>query len=111
VAFNSPAPKPIPQLPLSLLEVFAANQSLTGKNGTLLTALNASAAAAFNTSLNRSQQISQKVIQTELLSLSVKPDYLMPLKVVAGISSSFLANVVRAEKESGQELTGTEVLK
>lgn len=107
MAFNSPAPEPIPQLPLSLLEVFAASQSLTGKNGTLLTAPNASTAAAVNTSLNSSQ----KVIQTELLSLSVKPDYLMPLKVVAGISSSFLANVVRAKKESGQELTGTEVLK
>lgn len=107
MAFNSPAPEPIPQLPLSLLEVFAANQSLTSKNGTLLTAPNASTAAAVNTSLNSSQ----KVIQTELLSLSVKPDYLMPLKVVAGISSSFLANIVRAKNESGQELTGTEVLK
>jgi len=114
VAFNSPAPEPTPQLPPSLLKAFTATNVTGFDNYTLLSA---NASDATNTSstaapggtapLNSTQQL----IETELLSLTVQPDYLVPLKVVAGISSSFLANAVRAEREVGEELTGTEVLK
>lgn len=54
---------------------------------------------------------SQPLVQAELLSLSVKPDYLVPLKVVTGISSSFITNMVQPGSRIGRELTGTETLK
>lgn len=61
-----------------------------------------------NSSSNSSQQLP---VGSELLSLSVKPDYLVPLKVVNGISSSFLTIVVQPGRDIGKDLTGTEVLK
>jgi len=117
--FNSPAPDPTPPLPASLLAAFAATNATGFDNGTLLTPHNGSntppqgAAAAGgqpgNDAVNNTQQ--RPGVQIELLSVTVQPDYLVPLKVVTGISSSFITNLVKPRKELGRELTGTEVLK
>jgi hypothetical protein len=44
------------------------------------------------------------------LDVTVKPFYLVPLKVVAGISSSFLTVMAMPTEPAFRELTGTEVL-
>jgi hypothetical protein len=115
---NSPAPNPPPTLPPSLIAAFAASNATGFDNGTLLTATNASNAEAATpngpsntTAGNTTQQQQQQLVQSELLSLSLKPDYLVPLKVVMGISSSFITNTVKPGSTIGRELTGTEVLR
>jgi hypothetical protein len=112
--FNSPAPSPPPTLPASLLAAFAASNSTGFDNGTLLTSTPATPSPqspdTTNTTANGTGE-PRDPIQTELLSLSVKPDYLVPLKVVTGISSSFITNLLKPQGTIGRELTGTEVLK
>ena len=107
VGFNSPAPNPPPALPPTVLAAFAATNATGFDNGTLLSAANASSASI----TSDSTKTTQPVIQTELLSLSAQPDYLVPLKVVAGLSSSFIANLVQPTRELGEAITGTEILK
>lgn len=113
--FNSPAPNPPPTLPASLTAAFAAtNVNVTGfDNGTLLTVTNAPATPPDEAppASGAGNSTSWPLIQTELLSLPVKPDFLVPLKVVAGISSSFITNLVQPDSRIGRELTGTETLK
>lgn len=124
--FNSGAPNPPPTLPASLLRAFATTNASGFDNGTRLTTRNApntpigrtppAPAAgragrtnATNGALNSTAL--RQLVQTERLSLSVQPAYLVPLKVVAGISSSFITNLVQPSRRIGRELTGTEVLK
>jgi hypothetical protein len=116
--FNSPAPSPPPSLPPSLLAAFAASNATGFDNGTILTATNASntedttpTGPSNATAGNTTQQQHQRLVQSELLSLSVRPDYLVPLKVVMGISSSFITNLIQPAGTIGRELTGTEVLR
>jgi hypothetical protein len=123
VAFNSPGPQPPPPLPAAVRAAFAATNVAGFDNGTLLTPINASSgpqdAGINSTAADRApdgigllpgSNSTQQVVKTELLSLSVKPDYLVPLKVVTGISSSFITNMVKPGGAIGRELTGTEVL-
>jgi hypothetical protein len=118
---NSDAPTPPPTLPASLLQAFADTNVSGFDNGTRLTTRNTSStptnetppvAAAGQARLDSAVNSSalQQLVQTELLSLSVQPSYLVPLKVVAGISSSFITNLVQPSQRIGRELTGTEVL-
>lgn len=131
VAFNSPAPPP-PSLPASVQAAFAATNVTGFDNGTILSASNATsmppvgggaaagglpgaASDAGNSSRGVTVTVTvtaqQPSLQTELLSLSVQPDYLAPLKVVVGISSSFITNGFQPSSDFGRTLAGTEVLR
>lgn len=84
--FNSPAPNPPATLPASLMAAFAATNVSGFDNGTLLTATDAPAtlpdeAPPVNGSSTGGDAVnstSQPSVQSKLLSLSVKPDYLAP---------------------------------
>lgn len=136
VALNSPAPDPPPTLPAPILAAFASTNTTGFDNGTRLTAgTNASSSTAppaegaggggaggaaapgstdaTNSSSAGSDSSSSRsvLMQNEVLSLAVQPDYLVPLKVVTGISSSFITNKLQPQGRIGRELTGTEVVR
>ncbi|KAF8071044.1 hypothetical protein HT031_001126 [Scenedesmus sp. PABB004] len=102
---NSAPPAPAPPLPAPIAAAFAAAAAAGADNGTLLAA-NASAAN------NASAATAAAALNALLpLSATVQPDFLVPLKMVAGISSSFTTNALKPGGKLGRELTGTEVLR
>ncbi|KAF8071043.1 hypothetical protein HT031_001125 [Scenedesmus sp. PABB004] len=102
---NSAPPAPAPPLPAPIVAAFAAAAAAGADNGTLLAA-NASAAN------NASAATAAAALNALLpLSATVQPDFLVPLKMVAGISSSFTTNALKPGGKLGRELTGTEVLR
>jgi hypothetical protein len=108
-----------------VLAAFAATNASGYDNGTLLTNTSAPPDAPGSTSAPSSgrddsnssapgvppQQQARAASASQLLSLSGQPAFLVPLKVVMGISSSFITNAVQPAGELARELTGTEVLK
>eukprot|EP00878_Enallax_costatus_P004763 GHUV01005014.1.p1 GENE.GHUV01005014.1~~GHUV01005014.1.p1 ORF type:complete len:688 (+),score=137.57 GHUV01005014.1:137-2200(+) len=100
--FNSPPPNPKPIIPAPILLGFAdTGASVIGTdNGTLTT----------NQTVNSTTAAGSRLMQLEPLSVAGKPDFLVPLKQVMGISSSFITNMFQPTATITRELTGTEVL-
>jgi hypothetical protein len=112
--FNSAPPNPTPEIPAVL-----AAQLGTAATGGLSAPKppNAIAAAAANTSgrallqAPRSKMTSSSNLNSDLpLKAAVNSSFVVPLKVMMGISSSFLAQITTPETKGRQELTGTEDL-
>eukprot|EP00775_Hariotina_reticulata_P012591 gene12591-12723_t len=102
LGFNTPAPQPQPTIPAPILQAFAATPAsgYDRSTGTLIS----------NTSTATSRQNSSNLMRLQPLQVSAQPSYLVPLKVVMGISSSFITNMVRPGGTITRELTGTETL-
>jgi hypothetical protein len=100
--FNSPPPDPKPSIPAPILQAFASTAArVTGlDNGTLTT----------NETVNSTTPRARQLMQLEPLPTTSKPDFLVPLKMVMGISSSFITNMFKPTRTITRELTGTEVL-
>jgi hypothetical protein len=102
LGFNTPAPQPQPTIPAPILQAFAATPAsgYDSTTGTLIT----------NTSAAISNQNSSNLMGLQPLKVNARPSYLVPLKVVMGISSSFITNLFKPGDTITRELTGTEYL-
>jgi hypothetical protein len=114
--FNSAPPKPTPEIPAVL-----AAQLGTGPTGGLDAPEPPNATAAAAAAANRSGRallqapVSKMTSSSDLnsdlpLKTAVNSNFVVPLKVMMGISSSFLAQITTPETKGRQELTGTEDL-
>ncbi|WIA11774.1 hypothetical protein OEZ85_011868 [Tetradesmus obliquus] len=124
IGFNTPPPDPMPNLPSPILQAFAATAAnATGfNNGSLRT--NSSAPAVNTAAGNSSYTISNKstasnssangtqeqLMQLQPLNVTAQPTYVVPLKSLVGISSSFIINMFQPGGEITRQLTGTESL-
>jgi hypothetical protein len=109
--FNSAPPNPTPEIPVTL-----AAQLGAGAPGFDAPPPNATAAAANKSGRALlqapiSKRSSPSGLNSDLpLKAAVNSNFVVPLKVMMGISSSFLAQITTPEKKARQELTGTEDL-
>ncbi|KAF6255568.1 hypothetical protein COO60DRAFT_1661215 [Scenedesmus sp. NREL 46B-D3] len=117
--FNSAPPDPAPEVPAALAAAVGADP--TGFDAlvmpppaaapTAAKATNSSGRALLQAPGLNSNASTDKSLNSQLpLTTAVTASFVVPLKVVVGISSSFLAQLTTPEKQQRQERTGTEDL-
>jgi hypothetical protein len=115
--FNSAPPNPTPEIPV----VLAAQLGAGSTGGSAPKSLNAPTVPAVTAAANKtgrallqapaSKLTSSSNLNVDLpLKTNVNSNFVVPLKVMMGISSSFLAQITTPEKQARMELTGTEDL-
>jgi hypothetical protein len=108
--FNSAPPNPTPEMPAALAATLGANAAPSAAS----TSAPAAAKAANSSGralLQAPGSKSNSNLNEDLpLKTAVNSTFVVPLEVMMGISSSFLAQITTPEKKSRQELTGTEDL-
>eukprot|EP00879_Flechtneria_rotunda_P023516 GHRR01024878.1.p1 GENE.GHRR01024878.1~~GHRR01024878.1.p1 ORF type:complete len:572 (+),score=153.32 GHRR01024878.1:161-1876(+) len=102
--FNSQPPNPKPTIPAPILQAFAATNTSGFDNGTILTQETAANGTTGGTATSQLNALLP-------LPVTAQVEYLVPLKVVMGISSSFITNTFKPGGVISRELTGTEVLR
>ncbi|WIA31484.1 hypothetical protein OEZ86_002377 [Tetradesmus obliquus] len=120
IGFNTPPPDPKPTLPSPILQAFAATAAnATGfNNGSLRTnssapAANVAAGNGSNSSSSSNSSASsggRQLLRLQPLNVTAQPTYVVPLKSLVGISSSFITNMFQPGGEITRQLTGTEAL-